>query len=152
MGCAPDAETPAPNEPTPVVGADLGEGPDPATDPLGARLHQLAEARVGPQHEELAAVRGALGVGESASHGLILRGTFCYLFVAAASETVEELELLLADPMDVAFLKDRSDGNEPVLGVTQPVCPREPGNFRLHVRAGGGAGDYAVRVFEAHSI
>jgi len=131
---------------------DHGPGPDPATDPLGARLHARVIERASLHEEVGEPLRGTLREGRIATHPLLLVGTWCYLILAEAAPSVEELDLVLIDEQGAPILRDDEQGHEASLGLTHPVCPYEPGMHRLQVKATRGEGEYVVRVFRARVL
>lgn len=149
LALVPACEERVPNE-RPL--ADHGPAPDPAVDPLGARLHAMGQ-RLIPRHEpEGGVLRGRLRQGEIEDHPVVLVGTHCYAVLGVASEGVQDLDLLLLDPNGAAVMHDTDEGQEASMGVREQICPATPGSFKVRVRAFRGEGDYAIRVFRYQVI
>ncbi len=122
-------------------------GPVPE-DALGAAVHALGLAkarRYAP--DEAGVLRDSLRQGRVQEHPVVLLGTHCYVVVAAGGEGVEDLDLVLVNPAGQPVLHDAEAGAESWLGVSDAICPNEPGLFRVRVRMFRGQGDYALRVY-----
>lgn len=143
-GCGPEEDLAARTEalqPPP----DHGEVPD---DALGAAVHALGleKARRYAPHEA-GVLRGNLRRGRVQEHPVVLLGTHCYVVVGAGDEGVEDLDLVLVNPAGQAVLHDAEAGRESWLGVSDAICPNEPGLFRVRARMFRGGGEYALRVY-----
>lgn len=73
----------------------------------------------------------------------------CYR-VVTASEGIADLDLALVAPGGGGLVQeDGTDDGNPTLGVLRPLCPAQPGNYRVVARAERGGGAFAWQVLGA---
>lgn len=125
---------------------DHGEPPDPAADPLGARVHALGLERV-RRYTPLESHSGTLGEGEVLSHDIAVEGTYCYAILAVGAETITNLDLVALDPAGRAFQHDPEQSNIATLGLGRRFCLDGGALVRVRVRAFRGQGEYALKVY-----
>ena len=133
--------------------AAIGPAPDRTSAPLSTAVYENARTHATKAMRPTTELtRGTLDAGGTHDAPLVLIGTQCYVVVAAAEDSVGELDLVLFDPQGAPALRDADRGSRAVLGARHPICPMVPGTYRLQVRAQEGAGAFAFRVYQAPSI
>jgi hypothetical protein len=137
-------------EPEPAAPVDHGTAPDPARDPLGARLHAAVASRAGRMEEVGTLTRGTMAQGGSAEQGILLYGGYCYTIFVEAAEA-GDLRVRLVDTNGDPLQIDRDRGASASLGVAEPLCPDRPGEYRLEISSPRG-GAYAMRAFRAQAL
>ncbi len=133
--------------------ADHGAVP---ADALGAELHAWAKEAI-PRHEVEGGPdgvywRGELRTGQVEDHAVILVGTHCYSFLAVGQDTITDLDLILIDPNGAAIMHDADDGKRAAVGISERVCPFNPGAYEIRVRVFAGEGEYVLRVYKYQII
>ena len=149
FGCdASEPEVPA----APAELVDHGEAPDPATDPLGARIHALGLERVARYEPGELIHRGQLSRGQAGAHPEVMLGTYCYVFFGVSEESLQELSLSVLDPAGAPILQSPTRGREVSVGLRDALCPAEPGIYKIRARAYRGEGEYAIRVYRQQAL
>jgi hypothetical protein len=123
--------------------ADAGARPP---DPLGGQLEEPTRklrAR-GYTEKEDRRFQGFLIEGKADVHALELRSGRCATFVAATSEALSTLELLVYDAGGTEVAR-AAGGAHPVVHY----CPSRAGAHYFVVRAAQGNGLYATRCFDS---
>ncbi|MFO0696782.1 MAG: hypothetical protein U0230_24640 [Polyangiales bacterium] len=145
----PGCEAPRAAREAPRV--DRGPAPDPARDPLGARLHRAVVERAGESEEVGTIVRGRMDVGHSADQGVLLYGGYCYSIFVEAEPSAGELQLRLVDTNGDPIVVDREHGASATLGLADPLCPERPAEYHLQISSTRG-GAFAMRTFRAPAM
>ena len=148
LGC----EQEAPEVVPPADPVDHGEAPDPATDPLGARIHAIGLERVERYEPGETIHRGELRRGQARAHPEVLLGTYCYVVVGVASESLEQLSLTILDPGGAPMLQSPDRGREVTVGLRDALCPPTPGVYKIRARSYAGDGEYAIRVYRQRGM
>ncbi len=91
-------------------------------------------------------LRGVLVEGRWQREQVLLRTGRCYRVLAAASNTVEDLDLMLVDPSGEPVAHDGSVGPVAVLGEQGSLCLADSGLFQLRLKAFSGKGEYRARL------
>ncbi|MCB9621724.1 MAG: hypothetical protein H6721_08830 [Sandaracinus sp.] len=143
FGCGTDGERGRAERPL----ADHGERPDPASDPLGAQLHEWGKEALPRMTPEPMVMRGELSRGQVQEHAVVLLGTHCYTFLGVAGADVRELDLLLVNPNGSVVFQDVDEGRRATLGLHEQICPDAAAQFEVRVRVFEGEGEYAVKVY-----
>ena len=133
------------------TGADSGQAsPDAgaaAADPLGSLLAEPGRKlrSRGYTEKESQRFKGFLIEGKADVHPVELRSGRCVTFVAATSEALVQLELLLYDGGGTEVARVGDAGARPVIHY----CPSRAGGHYFVVRAAHGNGLYATRGFDS---
>jgi len=136
--------------PKPETADPEGEGPDPTlAGDLPAALSRLAQRYATGWIAASAAFEGELTDAGTQDYQLVLGSAHCVRVLGASEASLDDLDLLLFDPNGVQVQGDQAADRFPVVGLAYPVCPPQPGAYRLQVRATSGAG--AVRVQACHA-
>ncbi|MDH5493007.1 MAG: hypothetical protein OEY14_13720 [Myxococcales bacterium] len=138
-------------KPAPAPAPPPERGPEYAI-PLGEELFARFLEKAHRMEPEGEIRRGALEEGRRDTLQLILTGVYCYKILALGGEGVEELDLILYDGENVPLLRDREEDRRPTLGIDEPICPFEPGTFRLDIQMARGSGNYVLRVYKVLTI
>lgn len=96
--------------------------------------------------------RVSLARGERQSFSTALREGFCYKLLVEGGPASEEIDLFLYDPNGVLSQLDAREGNDPVLGTERPICPFEPGLYRVEVRMVRGEGPLLAQWYANQSL
>ena len=126
---------------------DLAEYPEAEPgDALGSLL--LERARTFARHLEADGdiARGTVRRSAHAEHFFVAEGGRCYQVYGAAEEGVRDLDLLLFDEGMTLVQQDTTPDATPMLGLTNPFCPRQTMRYRVRVRAFRGEGEYGLLV------
>jgi len=83
---------------------------------------------------------------EGASFALILASGLCYKVIAQGTDPVGELDLLLYATNGVLIQQDTTSGAGAIIGTTRPICPEDPVEYRVEIRASG-AGEVATQLY-----
>lgn len=145
-------EQDAPEVVPPADPIDHGEAPDPASDPLGARIHALGLERVERYEPSEVIHRGTLNHGQARAHPEVMLGTYCYVVVAVSDESLTELSLTVLDPGGAPLLQSPTRGREVMVGLRDALCPVEPGIYKIRARSYAGDGDYAIRLYQQQAM
>jgi hypothetical protein len=131
------------------LGADDGDLALPI--PSGATPEQIVELKAKKYAAGLVAdgepIKGSVAAGGRSDHLAVLRAGRCYRVVAAGSDGVEDMDLLLYDPEGVLTQQDPAEDRFPVLGLQAEICPPEGGAYRLQVHMYKGGGEFAARIY-----
>lgn len=133
----------------PVGAATDGAAPT-GSSPL-ERLASLVRAQGRSAAPVTPPARESLAEGETVVRDVPLSPGRCYRVLAASGEGIVDLDLALVTPRGAALQEDGTVSAAPSLGVLRPLCPAEPGRYRLALRAASGGGDFAWRVLGAAS-
>jgi hypothetical protein len=150
-GTAPSEPEPAASEAQAAASADAGQRYEPPDedDALGQKVHALARD-LGAGLEPVSPLwHGRLPQGRVRELQAVLKHGRCYRIIGAGGDGVEDLDLLLLDDAGVPERQDSAADAHPVLGLTDPICPRRPGLYRIRARMVKGEGPFAVRVFSS---
>jgi hypothetical protein len=148
IGCDESGEARGPS--LPVV--DRGPSPSASTDPVGAALHRQVVGHALDFEEVGTTVTGELEAGRVHTHPMVLIGTWCYRVFAQGGSGMEDLALEVVDPNGVPMQRDSEIGPSASLGLVDAICPYAAGRYTLKVRAAGGSGAYAYRVFRKQAL
>ncbi|MFW5875897.1 MAG: hypothetical protein ACOCXM_04115 [Myxococcota bacterium] len=118
-------------------------------DPLEAAIQKTARKRTRYMQPEGDFRRGSLEQGETMDLALVLKDPHCYAAFAQGGPDVEDLDLFLYDPANVPVQQDSATNPHPTLGLSDPVCPAEPGVYRLQVKVHRGHGEFALRLYRS---
>lgn len=122
--------------------------PRPPTDPLTARLLQLA-GNFAPGSALVGQVRrGAASRGDSVNYAYTLVPGHCYTIVAAGSPSATDIDLYLFDPNRRRVTSDRDRNNFPHISH----CAALPAAYRIEVKMYRGDGPFALGVFDAQGV
>jgi hypothetical protein len=128
----------------------LPESLDPPRTPLEARLRERGPIDAPTLVPQAAPFEATYAEGEHRSFTSVLRGGgICYKVLGQAGDGVTDVDLLVYDPNNVLQQRDDDVGPEPVVGGRRPICPAEPGAWRIEVVAAAGAGMVAAQVWMA---
>ncbi len=142
-GCDAPASAPAPKPAAPAL-----PRPDPA-HPLAVGIYDLALRDARGMVPFTPIRRMHLDRGVRQDYPLVLRGGRCYRVLAVGTAPITDLDLTLFDPAAVPMMQDSTVAPTAILGVDNPICPLDPGGYRLEVTAFRGAGDVGVQVFRS---
>jgi hypothetical protein len=128
----------------------LPESLDPPRTPLEARLRERGPIDAATLVPQAAPFEARYAEGEHRSFTTVLRGAgICYKVLGQAGEGVTDVDLFVYDPNNVLQQRDEGAGPEPVVGGRRPICPAEPGAWRIEVVAAAGTGPIAAQVWMA---
>lgn len=148
FGCE-TSQTPEMNAPEKIVPTS----PTPEYDtPLAKALFERWRSTASETEGDGEVQQGTLAEGESKDFSVVLTGIYCYKVLAVGSEGLADIDLVLFDESNVALLRDRETDGAASLGINEPICPFDPGTYRLRIRATKGSGQYALRLYRASSI
>jgi hypothetical protein len=123
--------------------------PEPTT-PLEVRLRERGPIDAPTLVPFAAPYSATYAEGESRTFNAVLRGGgICYKVLGQGGDGVTDVDLLIYDPDNVLQQRDDDVGAEPVVGSHRPMCPSEPGLWRIEVVARAGAGEIAAQVWVA---
>lgn len=145
-------EQEAPEVVPPAAPVDHGEAPDPATDPLGARIHAVGLERVERYEPSETIHRGSLRHGQARAHPEVMLGTYCYVVVGVSDDALTELSLTVLDPGGAPLLQSPGRGREVTVGLRDALCPVEPGVYKIRARSYAGEGEYAIRLYRQQAM
>lgn len=128
-----------------VPAAPADPAPMPA-DPLEARIRTRAPTEAPYMIRQGEARHHAMTTGQSASFTAILDSGLCYKVLAQGAEPVGELDLFLYTTSGVLLMQDTTSGAGAILGTTRPICPQDPVEYRVEIRASG-SGDVATQLY-----
>lgn len=121
--------------------------PEPTT-PLEARLRERGPIDAPTLVPFSAPYIATYEEGEHRSFTAVLRGGgICYKILGQGGEGVSDVDLLIYGPDNVLQQRDNSTTAEPVVGSPRPMCPGNPGVWRIEVVAARGAGEIAAQVW-----
>lgn len=121
----------------------------PPQDELEARLRRHEGAIREYMDRHGSAMRGEVAPGSPRDVSAMLRPGWCYAVLGSGGEGIKDLDLRIYDPHQVLLERDISRNDHPWLGRVRPICPVEPGQFRIEVRAARGRGAYIVQVYRS---
>ncbi len=123
--------------------------PEPTT-PLEARLRERGPTDAPTLVPFAAPFIATYEEGEHRSFTAVLRGGgICYKILGQGGEGVSDVDLLVYGPDNVLQQRDNSTTAEPVVGSRRPMCPGDPGVWRIEVVAARGAGEIAAQLWVA---
>jgi hypothetical protein len=126
---------PAPRDPDP-----------PPADPLEARIRTRAPTEAPYMIRQGEARHFTMTPAESASFTAILPSGLCYKVIAQGTDAAGEVDLFLYSVDGVLIQQDTTAGTGAILGTTRPICPEDPVEYRVEVRASG-AGEVATQLY-----
>lgn len=136
-------------ERAPITFALPSNLPEPTT-PLEARLRERGPIDAPTLVPFAAPYIATYEEGEHRSFTAVLRGGgICYKILGEGGEGVTDVDLLIYGPDNVLQQRDNSTTAEPVVGSRRPMCPGEPGVWRIEVVAARGAGEIAAQIWVA---
>lgn len=115
-------------------------------DALGALLFDRARTFARHLEADGEIERGTVRRSAHAEHFFVAEGGRCYQVFGAAVEGVRDLDLLLFDEGMTLVQQDSTPDATPMLGLTNPICPRQTVRYRVRVRAFRGEGEYGLLV------
>lgn len=118
-------------------------------DTIGREMQVRAQQFAQGMRPATPLFRGTLDTGGTQDYQAVLQGGRCFKILGVGSDGVTDLDLFLFDPNGVQVQQDTATDNYPVLGLTHPICPQEPGSYRVQVKMFAGQGDFGVRVYES---
>jgi hypothetical protein len=134
-GCGSYEPPPAPEDPE----------PNPA-DPLEAQIRHRAPTEAPYMIRQGEAGHHTLAAGQATSFTAILASGLCYKVLAQGADSVGELDLFLYAESGVLVMQDTTSGHGAILGTTRPICPEDPVQYRVEIRASG-AGEVATQLY-----
>ena len=118
------------------------------TTPLEARLRERGPVDAPTLVPFSAPYIANYAEGESRSFNAVFRGGgICYKILGQGGEGVTDVDLLVYSPDNVLQQRDNSADAEPVVGSRRPICPSDPGVWRIAVTSVAGAGEIAAQVW-----
>lgn len=121
--------------------------PDPMpSDPLEARIRTRAPTEAPYMIRQGEARHFTLSPDSSASFTAILPSGLCYKVIAQGTGEVGEVELFLYSVDGVLLMQDTTTGTGAILGTTRPICPEDPVEYRVEIRAHA-AGEVAAQLY-----
>jgi hypothetical protein len=114
---------------------------DPLTDKLNAKKFEVA-----PEMQPTSSLlKQVLKKNTPQSYQVQLAGPpYCQTFIAAAPDTVKDINLKLETPAGAIAAQDATAES---IAVIANQCPAIPGVYKLTVEIPGGEGEFAVQVF-----
>lgn len=147
-GAEPSGGTGDPAAEAPVPEAPPEEEIAPG-DTIGREMRTRAQQFAQGMTPATPLFRGTLETGATRDYQAILQGGRCFKILGVGGDGVTDLDLFLFDPNGVQVQQDTATDNYPVLGLTHPICPNEPGSYRVQVKMFAGQGDFGVRVYQS---
>ncbi len=135
LGCSTYQPPPAPQDPDPTP-----------ADPLERQIRTRAPTEAPYMIRQGEARHFTMTPGQSASFTAILDSGLCYKVLAQGTDAAGELDLFLYSVDGVLVQQDTTTGGGAILGTTRPICPEEPVQFRVEIRAHG-AGEVATQLY-----
>lgn len=135
VGCGSYEPPPAPQDPDPMP-----------ADPLEARIRTRAPTEAPYMIRQGEAGHHTIATGQSASFTAILASGLCYKVLAQGTDAIGELDLFLYSESGVLVQQDAMTGSGAVLGSTRPICPEDPVQYRVEIRASG-SGEVATQLY-----
>jgi hypothetical protein len=134
-----------PGQPPAAVPAAPAAPPTPTGDALTDKVN-AKKFEVAPDMQPTSSImKQVLKKDKPQQYQVQLAGPpYCQTFVAAAGDTVKDINLKLEDPAGTVAAQDGEAGN---VAVIANHCPKVPGSYKLTVEIPGGEGDFAVQVF-----
>jgi hypothetical protein len=95
-------------------------------------------------------LRGQLAKGSNAprTHPMKARAGGCYRIFAVAGGDVKNLNLVIRSSRGSRLAGDDSEDNWPIIDPERPFCSFDDGTFRIEVTSAGGAGPYAIEIWQ----
>lgn len=110
------------------------------------RLDALAAARAGDMRPVTPPRRETLSEGERVEREVSLEPGRCYRVLVAGEGGIGDVDVALLGPDGGALQSDEVDGRDAYLGVLRPLCPGQPGQYRVALRVEQGGGSFAWQV------
>ena len=106
-------------------------------------MRAITEVTIGQQSEREPADQYTFFVPEAGN---------CFRIFATADRNIRDLDVLLRTPDGEAVAGDITHDGWPVVPPDGPACFEQPGSYVLEVSVFGGAGRYAVQVYETDGL
>ncbi|MCS6856682.1 MAG: hypothetical protein NZM37_03125 [Sandaracinaceae bacterium] len=96
--------------------------------------------------------RMRLKEGESQTFARVLKEGFCYKALIQCDDGVQAISARLFDPTNVLLQVDTKEGCCAALGGGRPLCPEEPGVYRIEIRLLKGEGEVLAQWYANTSL
>lgn len=121
----------------------------PPADALEAELRERGRELAPYMIREDDAMRGEITEGGARDFSRVLYTGWCYKVIGLGGEGVEDLDVRVYDPNQALLQRDTTQDRQPYIGQMRPICPAEPGAYRVEVRGAAGAGPFAIQLYRS---
>jgi hypothetical protein len=135
VGCDTYTPPPAPQDPDPTP-----------ADPLEARIRARAPTEAPYMIRQGEARHFTVSPSQSASYMAVLPSGLCYKVIAQGADGTGEVDLFLYRANGVLVQQDTTSGTGAILGTTRPICPEDPAEYRIELRASG-SGEVVTQLY-----